>query len=248
VLTNMPEPSLRGLPVFAGVEEERLDRLAAHLRERTCRANEVVYRNGDPCDGLYIVVHGAILLRTEVPGQPIDRVFDLGAGEIFGEEELDGKPRALAARALGATALWHLPLEPLRELFREHPFVETLLRALGVRRRSSRLRARLAPSSRREPRIWVDRPVMVAVGGERVGVRLEDLSPGGACFSAVPESWTPGRRLDLSLGIAGRPDLLQAQGTVRWHENGSAGLEFEPGGPAWKRRVEQALRELVPKA
>lgn len=245
----MPKPSLRGLTAFEGVDEPRLDRLAAHLRERICHPNEVVYRNGDLCDGLYVVAHGAILLRTEVPGQPIDRVFDLGAGEIFGEEELGGKPRALAARALGATTLWHLPLEPLRELLREHPFVETLLRALGVRRRTSRLRARLAPSSRREPRIWVDRPVMVTVdGGERVGVRLEDLSPGGACFSAVPESWTPGRQLVLALGIAGRPDLLQARGTVRWHENGSAGLEFDAGGPAWKRRVEQALRELVPKA
>jgi CRP-like cAMP-binding protein len=245
----MPEPSLRGLTVFEGVGDERLARLAAHLRERSYRPNEVVYRNGDPCDGLYIIAQGAILLRTEVPGQPIDRVFDLGAGEIFGEEELGGKPRALAARALGATTLWHLPLEPLRDLLREHPFVETLLRALGVRRRTSRLRARLAPASRREPRIWVDRPVLVTVdGGERVGVRLEDLSPGGACFSAVPASWTVGRQLSLTLGIAGRPDLLQARGTVRWHDNGSAGLQFDPGGPGWKRLVELALRELVPKA
>jgi CRP-like cAMP-binding protein len=242
----MSEPSLRGLPAFAGVDEDRLARLAAHLRERTCRPNEVVYRNGDPCDGLYIVVTGAILLRTEVPGQPIDRVFDLGAGEIFGEEELGGAPRALAARALGATTLWHLPIAPLRELMREHPFVETLLRALGVRRRSSRLRARLAPSSRREPRIWVDRQVMVTIDGERVGVRLEDLSPGGACFAMVPESWTAGREIDLALSIPGRPDLLRARGTIRWHDNASAGIEFAPGDAGWKRRVEKALRELVP--
>jgi len=242
----MSELSLRGLPAFAGVDENRLDRLATHLRERTCRPNEVVYRNGDPCDGLYIVAGGAILLRTEVPGQPIDRVFDLGAGEIFGEEELGGAPRSLAARALGATTLWHLPLAPLRELLREHPFVETLLRALGVRRRSSRLRARLAPSSRREPRIWVDRPVMVTVDGERVGVRLEDLSPGGACFASVPESWTPGRQVDFTLSIAGRADLLRTRGTIRWHDHTSAGIEFEPGDAAWKRRVDQALRALVP--
>jgi len=242
----MAEPSLRGLPAFAGVDEPRLDRLAAHLRERICRPNEVVYRNGDPCNGLYVVAAGAILLRTEVPGQPIDRVFDLGAGEIFGEEELGGAPRALAARALGATTLWHLPLPPLRELLHEHPFVETLLRALGVRRRSSRLRARLAPSSRREPRIWVDRQVMVTIDGERVGVRLEDLSPGGACFTTVPETWTAGREVDLSLSIPSKPDLLRTHGTIRWHDNASAGIEFEAGDAGWKRRVEKALRELVP--
>jgi CRP-like cAMP-binding protein len=243
----MPELRLRGLPVFEGVGEERLARLEAHLVERTCRANEVVYRNGDPCDGLYIVVQGGILLRTEVPGKPIDRVFDLGPGEVFGEEEAaGGTPRNLAARALGPTRLWHVPLAPLRELLRDHPFMETLLRAHGVRRRTSRLRARLAPSSRREPRIWIDRPVVVTVDGvERAAVRLEDLSPGGACFTATPETWIAGRRLTFALGLAGGPELLRAHGTVRWRHEGAVGIEIEPGGPAWKRKVEQALRALV---
>jgi len=243
----MPELRLRGLPAFEGVADERLARLEAHLAERSLRPNEVVYRNGDVCDGLYGVVRGAILLRTEVPGQPIDRVFDLGPGEIFGEEEAaSGKPRALAARALGATVVWHLPLAPLRELLREHTFVETHLRTLGVRRRTSRLRARLAPSSRREPRIWIDRSVMVTVDDrERATVRLEDLSPGGFCFAFAPESWTVGRELTLALSLAGRPELLRARGTVRWRQDSSAGIEVEPGGPGWKRRIEQALRELV---
>jgi len=244
----MPERPLRGLPVFEGVDDARLLRLEIHLSERTWRANEIVYRIGDPCDGLYIVVQGGILLRTEIPGKPIDRVFDLGPGEIFGEEEtVSGTPRTLAARALGLTRLWHLPLPPVRELLKGQPFVETLLRALGVRRRSSRLRARLAPSSRREPRIWIDRQVVVTVDGvERAAVRLEDLSPGGACFTATPETWIAGRRLTFALGLAGGPELLRAHGTVRWRHEGAVGIEIEPGGPAWKRRVEQALRELVP--
>lgn len=243
----MPELPLRGLPVFEGVADERLARLETHLAERSLRPNEVLYRNGDSCDGLYGIVRGAILLRTEVPGQPIDRVFDLGPGEIFGEEEAaNGTPRALAARALGATVLWHLPLAPLRDLLQEHTFVETLLRAQGIRRRTSRLRARLAPSSRREPRIWIDRTVQVVVDDrERSTVRLEDLSPGGFCFAGAPESWTVGRELVLVLGLAGRPELLRARGTVRWRQDGSVGIEVEPGGPGWKRRVEQALRELV---
>jgi CRP-like cAMP-binding protein len=243
----MPDLRLRGLPVFEGVADERLARLEAQLAERSLRPNEVLYRNGDPCDGLYGVVRGAILLRTEVPGKPIDRVFDLGPGEIFGEEEAaNGTPRALAARALGATVLWHLPLAPLRELLREHTFVETLLRTLGVRRRSSRLRARLAPSSRREPRIWIDRSVMVTVDDrERASVRLEDLSPGGLCFTSAPESWTVGRQLVIALGLAGRPELLRVRGTVRWRQDSAVGIEVEPGGAAWKCRIEQALRELV---
>lgn len=246
----MAEPRLGGLPVFAGVAPARLARLEAHLSERTLRPNEVVYRNGDPCNGIYIIDRGAILLRTEIPGQPVDRVLDLGPDEIFGEEEAaEGARRQLAARALGATTLHHLPLEPLRELLREHPFVETLLRALAVRRRSSRLRARLAPASRREPRIWVDRPVTATVDdGERAGVRLEDLSSGGACFSSAPESWTVGRTLALALSIAGRPDLLRLHGVVRWRQDTAVGIEVEAGGPVWKRRVEQALRELVAKA
>jgi CRP-like cAMP-binding protein len=245
----MPESRLARLPIFEGVPKEKLLLAEAAAEERSCHPNEVIYRTGDPCDGLYLVLRGAVLFRAERVGQPVERVKELGAGEVFGEKEAcEGKPRELTLRSLGESSLLRVPLEPLRRLMAEHPLLETALRTLAIRRRSANLRASLGPSSRKEPRIWVDRTVRLTLaGGERVRALLEDLSPGGACLSGAPASWRPGQRLSLSLGLDGQPDLLHVSAEVRWSQRGSVGLAFENAGPVHRKAVEGALRALTQK-
>jgi CRP-like cAMP-binding protein len=243
----MPADRLASLPVFAGVETEKLRRLEAAAEERGCHPNEIVYRTGDPCDGLYVIVRGAVLFRAERVGQPVERVKELDAGEVFGEKEIfAGAPRELSIRAVGETALLRIPLEPLRRLLAEAPVLETVLRTLSIRRRSAQLRASLSPSSRREARIWVDRTVLVTTnGGERFHAHLEDLSPGGACLAGVPAAWRGGGRLSLSLGLDAHPGLLHLSAEVRWRQRDSVGLAFEGPGAFLRKAVEQALRVLV---
>jgi CRP-like cAMP-binding protein len=243
----MPAGRLERLPLFAGVvEAEKLRRLEAAVEERKLHPNEIVYRTGDPCDGLYAILRGAVLFRAERVGQPVERVKELEAGEVFGEKEIfAGTPRELSIRAVGETALLRVPLEPLRLLLAEAPLLETVLRTLSIRRRSAQLRASLAPSSRREARIWVDRTVLVTGGGERFHAHLEDLSPGGACLAGVPGSWRVGGRLSLTLGLDGQPDLLHASAEVRWRQRDSVGLAFDGAGASLRKAVEQALRVLV---
>ncbi|MBW8874731.1 MAG: cyclic nucleotide-binding domain-containing protein [Acidobacteria bacterium] len=96
----MLESRLRGLPFFEGVETARLQRLEALTETLSRQPHAIVYRTGDACDGLYVVHRGAVLFRAERPGPPVERLRELGAGEIFGEKEaLDGTPRE-AHRAL----------------------------------------------------------------------------------------------------------------------------------------------------
>lgn len=245
----MPVLQLDSLAVFAGVSPERLALLAAQCEEKSFSPNQLVFRRGDRCDGLWAVSAGGVVLRTEIPGQAIDRLVDVGPGEVFGEAEvLDDAPRHLTARALGATTLVRIPEAPLRELFLDHSAVETHLRMLGVRRRSARVRAMLAPSSRREPRIWVDRDVWVTLGarGESHRVHLIDLSNSGTCISRAPADWTAGRELSFGVGTLEKPGLLQVRGIVRWRSDNTVGIAFEDTGSAHRRRIEQALRELVP--
>jgi CRP-like cAMP-binding protein len=245
----MPESRLARLPIFEGVPKEKLLLAEAAAEERSYHPNEVIYRTGDPCDGLYLVLRGAVLFRAERVGQPVERVKELGAGEVFGEKEVcEGKPRELTLRSLRETSLLRIPLEPLRRLMTEHPLLETALRTLAIRRRSAQLRASLGPSSRKEPRIWVDRTVRLTLaGGERVRALLEDLSPGGACLSGAPAAWRPGQRLALSLGLDGQPDLLHVSAEVRWSQRSSVGLAFENTGPVHRKAVEGALRALTQK-
>ena len=239
--------SLESFPVLAGVGKARLARLAAGLESEVYSPNEIIYRTGDPSDGLYAVLAGGVLLRNETPGKPIDRVLDVAAGEFFGETEMiEGTPRRFTARALGTATVAWIPLEALGELMREHPLVETGLRTLAVRRQTSRARALLAPSNRKEPRIWVNRDVVIETDrGESYRVRLVDLSNGGACIGMAPTGWAVGTPLVFSLGLTGRPGLLRVRGIVRWSRNGTVGISFESPGPGHRRRIEQVLEELV---
>ena len=80
----MSEARLSEVPMFRGLGQERLAHLERHLEERRLGSNEVVFRQGDPCDGLYVLARGAVVLRAETPGRPVERVRDLRPGEVFG--------------------------------------------------------------------------------------------------------------------------------------------------------------------
>jgi CRP-like cAMP-binding protein len=244
---GMPELRLKRLALFKKVDEKVLATLERHIQERLYPSNEVVYRTGSPCDGLYAVLKGGVLVRTERPGQPVDRFLDLGPGEVFGElEAVEEAPREHTARTVRVAHLLWIPAPPLRDTLAVHPFLGTILRTLAVRRKTVQTRVRVAASTRREPRIWVDRDVVLKLEHEKpVAVRLADLSFRGACLAAVPPSWRTGQRISFVLGTEEHPDLLQVRGLVRWHEPGTVGVIFENDGPHLRQKVERALRVLV---
>lgn len=244
----MPESRLAGVPMFRELGEERLAHLELRLEEKSFGPNEIVFRQGDPCDGLYVVARGGVVIRSETPGRPIERLRDLHPGEVFGETAaLLDSTRRFAARTVGETILWKIPQEHVRELVSD-PAVEPVLPSLMARRRPARRQAFASPWwTRKEPRIWVDREVQLTLDhGERVRVRIENLSGGGACLLEVPESWRISQRLGFSLGVNGTPDLLRVRGTVRWRQGGSVGVAFDGDGPAHRRRIAAALRVLTP--
>lgn len=243
-----PDLSLGGLPLFEGADPMRLRELEAALARRSCAADELVFRKDDPCDGVYVVARGAVAIRHEVAGEPLERVRELRDGEVFGEIELlDGARRHFSARALEPTTLYRIPPDPFWDFLRQHPPLEAKLRALAIHRRTSRLRLMLSPQARRkEPRIWIDRQVLLILDeGTRCEARLENLSSSGACISGAPAVWQPERAVSFVFGTAKVPELLRVRGIVRWRDRDVVGIAFDGVGPAHRRRVEQAVRDLV---
>lgn len=233
--------------MFQALGEGRLASLERALEEKHLGPNEVVFRQGDPCDGLYVVAQGGVVIRSEIPGAPIERVRDLRAGDILGESgALLETPRAFAARTVGQTVLWKIPQEHVRDLAAD-PALEGFFQKLLARRRPTRLRSFTAPWTRREPRIWMDRDVVLTLDlVEPVRARLENLSAGGACFAAAPGGWQVRQRVSFLLGTEGRPDLLTVRGAVRWHEGACVGVAFTCDGPTHRHRLATAMRALVP--
>jgi CRP/FNR family cyclic AMP-dependent transcriptional regulator len=92
-------------PIFAGLSRRLLGRLAAMLFEKAYGPGEVVFRQGDPGKGLFIVVEGAVeITRESAYGE--QQLATLSPGEAFGELALiDDLPRSATARVAGPSRL-----------------------------------------------------------------------------------------------------------------------------------------------
>jgi CRP-like cAMP-binding protein len=92
-------------PVFSGLPRRLLGRLAAQLFEKGYESGDVIFREGDPGKGLFVVLTGEIeVLRDTVRGT--ERLALFGPGSAFGEMALiDDQPRSATARATAPTRL-----------------------------------------------------------------------------------------------------------------------------------------------
>lgn len=91
-------------PVFRGLSPRLLGRLAARCFERAYVPGEVVFREGEPGKGLYVILEGSVAVTRGGNGEHLLRT--LGPGECFGELALiDDLPRSATARVTAPARL-----------------------------------------------------------------------------------------------------------------------------------------------
>ena len=52
--------ALKSVPLFAGLEEQQLKRLAQRAVPRRAEAGTLLFAEGDSCEGLYVIFSGAL--------------------------------------------------------------------------------------------------------------------------------------------------------------------------------------------
>jgi glutaminase len=111
------------------------------LSTRVLTAGTIVYHEGDPADGLYLV--GAGLLEVDVPnpgGRRRFRSSAIGAGQAFGERALLGEDRrAERVSVLEATLCHLLPRQAFERLRAESPAIAVAILAAVARSLSEHL-------------------------------------------------------------------------------------------------------------
>ncbi len=128
--------------LFAGLEEEQLTRLAAACQHTTFPEATEVFRQGDPCDEMYLLLEGEVAIYIEGREQPIGTVR---AGECLGEiSVLTGGERAATARAVTPVEAGVLTKKDLQSLVRLRPGIGVVLyrnlaRGLGEKLRRADL-------------------------------------------------------------------------------------------------------------
>jgi CRP/FNR family transcriptional regulator, dissimilatory nitrate respiration regulator len=126
---------LETLPFFAGLDREAFARLAAGTEHVDAPRGAIVYRCGDACAGLHIVVFGLVKLAIHAP-EGGEKVMELMQhGGVFGESAMFlGKPHQVTAEALSDTKLLLVRRTTvLEELARNPAFSRQVIHELSQR-------------------------------------------------------------------------------------------------------------------
>jgi len=103
---------------------DQIERILPCIRDRQLKADEILFRAGDPGDALYIVAHGKVEVLAN--GQPGANAFGsaiavLGKGHAFGEMSLlSGGPRTATIRAVEDTDLLKIGKDDFERLVGAH--------------------------------------------------------------------------------------------------------------------------------
>lgn len=128
---------LHGIPFFAEFPPTVLDALATRCVPRTVGAGFSLFRAGDRCSGLYLVLEGRVrIYRTASDGREQTMALE-GAGRPVAELPLfDGGPYPASASTIEPSRLAFLPRTEFEHAFRTNPDVAAaVVRALGGRLR-----------------------------------------------------------------------------------------------------------------
>jgi len=127
---------LRTLPLFAALGEDSLAAVAELTVSRRLRAGEILFRRGEACNGLYVVVAGAVQVYRAGAGGREQVLHVEGPGHPLAEVPLfDGGPYPASARALEASEVLFLPRPAFESLLQKQEIAIAVIRDLGRRLR-----------------------------------------------------------------------------------------------------------------
>jgi len=128
---------LRQTPLFSGLEDDAAESLRSSLTETRLRRGEILFREGDSGDRLYVVIEGKIKLGRSSPDGRENLMAVLGPGQMFGELSLfDPGPRSLTATAVTDVTMNDLGHDDLTRWLVGYPDVaRNLLGQLAARLR-----------------------------------------------------------------------------------------------------------------
>jgi CRP-like cAMP-binding protein len=113
---------LAEIPLFRGVKQADRERLTATMRRQTYQPGDILFRQGDPGDAIYILVTGRVrIFVTDSDGNEMTIRY---LTEMVGEwAALDQQPRSTSVAAEETVEALILHRDDFIAFLREHPLV-----------------------------------------------------------------------------------------------------------------------------
>ncbi len=129
-------PYLESIEPFCRLDRSRLTTLEPELLR--IRAGDLLFRQGEPADALYVILEGSCQLSHADPDGTERPLATVGPGEILGETAaLHAQPRVTTARASEESNILRLSRHALERLTSDAPETRQFFQELEARRQSS---------------------------------------------------------------------------------------------------------------
>lgn len=139
---------VRSLPFFSDLDDEECRLLVEQLEQRTLPANEILIRQGEEGDSVFIIARG-VVRATHREDDGSSRSTTMIAGDFFGEIALlHGGTRTATCMTVTPTALYELSRGTVLALAEDHPPIRDALERADQARNEALSDGRGAGSAR----------------------------------------------------------------------------------------------------
>ena len=128
---------LQQVPIFSGLTEQELTFLAARVGRRKFGNGELIFSEGEPCSGMFVIESGNVrIFKSSAGGREQVLSIDGPGGSIAELPVFDGGNYPASAQAITATTMLFISKEDFHLLCLQHPKVALkVLRVVGGRLR-----------------------------------------------------------------------------------------------------------------
>jgi len=133
---------LHGIKVFSGLEPGEIDVLSGYLTSVKLKRGDILFREGEPGNDLYIIKSGAVSVGILLPDGSEHEIARFALGDFFGEMSIfDNAERSATCRALEKAVLYSLSKKAFSGLINERPSVAMKLMYEMLKVTTQRLRS-----------------------------------------------------------------------------------------------------------
>jgi len=121
--SDRPHLSLARVPLFTGLDDATRDDIFSCMHSRHYAAGELICRQGDPSDSLFLLRSGvAHAFLTSLTGSSVTTIARLRPGDVIGEVGLvTNLPRSASVIARSDAVVLELAREDVATLLTRHP-------------------------------------------------------------------------------------------------------------------------------
>lgn len=130
-MSSRAAESLRQVSLFAALSPQELDAIAERAVEKHYGAGEVLFTEGEPCAGMFIIGQGSVkIFKTSPSGREVMLGIDTAPSSVAEVPTFDGGPYPASVSAIENVVAFHISKQDFHQLARLNP--ELGLKVLAV--------------------------------------------------------------------------------------------------------------------